>query len=278
MSRVDRATRLFWRYTGREVDLETSESWLAGLMNHDSTVADNWLHTAATDLRGTVRDNDPLGGLLPDMAMLDGPGFRAADLRPEVRDFYENTSAWRMEVWTEWNPIFKPAGHLISQYFGRRIQQLTIPTRPMAVAKGLDSNVATIRDEAGRQVGAGWIRTLRTTGEYVYSGSYSVDQLPLSNRPSVHVTFPLELGNIQVFLQPDALKDGSLRLRSTAGVFGQDGAYIVVVEDDKTYAARVPLHEVFRVYVDAEGTLRTDHRLKLWSSKVVHLHYKLFRP
>jgi len=34
------------------------------------------------------------------MAVLDGPDFRAADLHPVVRDFYEHTGSWRMEVWT----------------------------------------------------------------------------------------------------------------------------------------------------------------------------------
>ncbi len=31
----------------------------------------------------------------------------------------------------------------------------------------------------------------------------------------------------------------------------------------------------FRVYVDPDGVLRTDHVLRLWSATVVRLHYKL---
>lgn len=37
----------------------------------------------------------------------------------------------------------------------------------------------------------------------------------------------------------------------------------------------VPLAEQFRVYVDDEGTLRTDHALSLWSIPVLQLHYRL---
>jgi len=49
-----------------------------------------------------------------------------------------------------------------------------------------------------------------------------------------------------------------------------------VVEDDgRTFAARVPVHEEFHVYVDEEGVLRADHRLALWSADVVRLHYRL---
>ncbi|MEO6998264.1 MAG: hypothetical protein ABI112_09295 [Terracoccus sp.] len=45
----------------------------------------------------------------------------------------------------------------------------------------------------------------------------------------------------------------------------------------RTHAARAPIHETFRVYVDSEGVLRTDHHLCLWSATVVRLHYKLVR-
>jgi hypothetical protein len=71
--------------------------------------------------------------------------------------------------------------------------------------------------------------------------------------------------------------DGGLVLESPPGRFGQDGAYVVVSDDGRDYAAREPLHETFRVYVDAHGVLRTDHELRLWSAWAVRLHYKLER-
>lgn len=36
-------------------------------------------------------------------------------------------------------------------------------------------------------------------GDHVYSGCYSTRELPGSEQPSVHVAFPLEAGNVQVF-------------------------------------------------------------------------------
>ncbi|MFD1056174.1 hypothetical protein [Terrabacter terrigena] len=88
------------------------------------------------------------------------------------------------------------------------------------------------------------------------------------------MAFPLERGNVQVFLKPRLLAGGALELASPAGRFGSNGAY-VVVDEAGTHAARVPIHETFVVRVDDEGTLRTDHHLKLWSASVVRLHYKL---
>lgn len=274
MPRLDRVTRAFWRTTGRPVDLQSSEQWLAAPMHDGSTIGDGWLSAAAAAYGGTVREGET-NGLLADMSELDGPGFRAADLLPQVRDFYEHTARWRMEVWTEWNALFQPGGELISRYFGRRVQQLALPTRPLDVALGMDSRVVSIVDDEGRQRAAGWLRTLRATGEYVYSGCYSSRTLPGAVQPSVHVAFPLEAGNVQVFLRPTVLPGGALQLSSAAGAFGQDGAYVVVQGRTETHAARAPIHETFRVYVDAEGVLRTDHVLRLWSATVVRLHYKL---
>jgi hypothetical protein len=49
----------------------------------------------------------------------------------------------------------------------------------------------------------------------------------------------------------------------------------VVEHEGCTHASRAPIHETFRVYVDTEGVLRTNHVLRLWTATVVHLHYKL---
>jgi hypothetical protein len=142
----------------------------------------------------------------------------------------------------------------------------------------MDSRVVRILDAEGRQRAAGWIRTLRSTGEFVYSGCYATRTLPGTTQPSVHVTFPLEEGNVQVFLRPRVLPDGSLELGSPAGPFGTDGAYVVVRDPrrpGRVHAARAPIHETFRVYVDREGVLRTDHELRLFHARAVRLHYKL---
>jgi hypothetical protein len=98
--------------------------------------------------------------------------------------------------------------------------------------------------------------------------------MPGDPQPSVHVSFPLDHGNVQVFLKPRILSGGGLELNSPAGPFGSNGAY-VVVDEGGNHAARVPIHETFKVYIDDEGTLRTDHHLKLSSASVVRLHYKL---
>lgn len=276
MPRVDRATRAFWRVKGRAVDLDGEHAWLAGPMNDGGQVGDRWLRAEAAAHGGTVGYADG-AGLLPDMSRLDGPAFTAAGLRPEIRDFYEHTADWHMDVRTRWSALFRPGGQLVSHFFGRRVQQLALPTRPLDVAGGMESEVATILDADGGHLAAGWIRRLRSTGEYVYSGCYSTRLLPGSRQPSVHVAFPLESGNVQVFLRPAVSPGGALRLESPAGAFGEDGAYVVVRHGRRAYASRIPVHETFHVRTGSGGTLRTDHVLRLWSRPALRLHYRLTR-
>lgn len=146
--------------------------------------------------------------------------------------------------------------------------------RPLDVAHGMDSVVTPILDGRGDQVAAAWTRALRATGRTVFSGAYSTRTLPGADRPSVHVTFPLESGNLQVFLRPSVLDDGGFLLESPGGRFGEDGAY-VVVRGRRSHAAKVPLRETFHMYRDPHGTLRTDHVLRMWHRPALRLHYKL---
>jgi len=262
---------------GRPVDLDGEHTWLRAPMASESVVRDNWLAETARAAGGTLSHDVAEGGLLEDMARLDGPGFSAADLHPDVRDFYEHTASWRMEVWTGWEPLFWPGGEVISRLFGKRVGQLALPMRSLDVAHGMDSRVSLITDAEDRRVGAAWLRTLRSTGDFVYSGCYSHRRLPGAERDSIHVAFPLEEGNVQVFLRPEADADGSLWLHSGAGPFGADGAYVVVRHREREHASRAPIRERFHVYLDAEGVLRTDHELRLWGARVVRLHYRLDR-
>jgi hypothetical protein len=277
LSLLDLGTRKFWRTVGREIDLAGEHAWLRAPMSAGAQVRDGWLAAEGAAYGGTVREDVPGAGLIADMHRLDGPGFSVDDLRPEIRDFYENTADWRMEVWVAWSPVFWPAGELVSRMFGKRLDQMALPMRPLDVAQGMDSRIAVISDESGVQQAAGWLRTLRSTGDYVFSGCYSIRALPGADRAGVHVAFPLEAGNVQVFLRPDRGGDGSLWLRSPGERFGGNGAYVVAQDRGRTFASRAPIHESFHLYVDGEGVLRTDHVLKLWSAPAVRLHYKLER-
>lgn len=272
---LDRWTRSLWRLVGRRLDLAGPHRWLAAPTTPAGGAGDDWLTVAAW--RDLVQPPAPSDGLLADMAELDGPGFRADGLHPAIRDFYQHTSRWRLDVWSQWSPLFAPGGEIIARLFGRRVGQLALPVQPLAVSRGMDSRIRIVRNAAGARSGAAWLRTLRMDGSAVFSGYYQVGMVPLSDRPHVHVTFPLEDGNVQVFLMPSVDPDGSLWLRSRPGPFGGDGAYVVAGSGGAWHAAKVPLHESFHVFVDDEQVLRTDHHLRVGRLRALTLHYRLSR-
>jgi len=272
---LDLASRGWWRLAGLRVDLDGDHQWLDAPTCGPGPVGATWLRVEAERLGGFVREDVSGGGLLSSMSVLDGAGFRAAGLDQAVRHFYEHTACWRMEVWAQWSALFQPGGELVSRLFGRRVQQLALPTRPLGTAHGMDSRVVHLMDADGEQNATGWLRTLSATGEFVYSGCYSARVLPGSDQPSVHVAFPLESGNVQVFLRPSVQADGSLVLSSPSGAFGDNGAYVTVRDGREAYAARIPIHERFHVYRDHRSVLRTDHELRLYRALVLRLHYRM---
>ncbi|RMI13418.1 hypothetical protein EBM89_04565 [Cellulomonas triticagri] len=277
---VDATTRLWVRATGRTVDLD-HDRWLRGPVGDVAHVGDDWLDAEADRLGAQVAapavgHGASVRGLLATMADLDGPGFVAATLAPPVRRFYERTSAWRLDAWVGWAPWAWPFGWAVSALFARRLDQLALPLRSLDLAHGMSSTVTPL-DRDGQQVGALWLRRLRRTGRIVFSGLYGVVAVPGAEAPVVRVAFPLPRGRLVVLLRPRAGADGSLVLTSGAGRWGDPGAYLVVDHPGvrRVRARRIPVHEEFRVFVDPEGVLRTDHRLDLGPLPVLRLHYRL---
>jgi hypothetical protein len=264
--RLDAATRAFWRVRGRPVHLDGQHAWLVGPVADGASVADTWVPGSS------AASAEPLG-LVDSMDRLDGPGFAAEGLRAEVRDFYERTSCWQMAVRTRWSPWARPGGATIAHLFGRRVQQLALPLCSGGRFEQMESRVVPILGGDGVSPAAAWIRTLRSSGDVVYSGAYELSLLPGAARRCVHVVFPLPHGNLQVFLEPLVLKGGALGLRSLPGGFGHEGTYVVVREQGGDYAARVSVHETFVVFVDEADVLRTTHRIWLGKRPLVRLDY-----
>jgi hypothetical protein len=273
----DRATQRWVIATGRPI-LFAEQMWLDGPVGAPEGIADDWIEQHATRVGASITENGT-GGLLADLRLCDGPGFDAERLHPQVRDFYEATARWQLDVWSRWARWAEPGGRLINAVFARRLRQLALPTDPLQTAYGMHSRVITFTGLGGEHLGTAWQRTLRTNGATVFGGFYGVASLPGALRPSVRVVFPLPNGSVTVFLRPDAMAHGALRLTSPPGNFGQDGAYLVVRPDggDQGWARRVPLPERFAIFVDEAGDLRCNHQLRLWRAEVIRLHYRL-RP
>lgn len=272
---LDRITQAWVRVTGTRIQI-AEFPWLDGPIGDPEFIGDAWLERETDRLGGTVQRG---GGLLGDLSVLAAARFDPSKLEPAIVEFYEQTDQWRLDVWSQWCPPAWLFGWVLSALFARRLHQLALPLRPLDTAFGMDSEVMSVIGDGGSQLGAMWLRRLRSNGDTVYSGWYGTADLPITEHRSIKVTFPLPNGSLTVFLRPEVDDDGALVLTSPLSSFGDDGAYLVVAERDRQTASvrRVPLAERFRVFLDDEGILRTDHALNLWTIPVIRLHYRLHR-
>ncbi|MES1187081.1 MAG: hypothetical protein ABUL60_24915, partial [Myxococcales bacterium] len=219
------------------------------------------------------------GGLIPDFAVLDGDGFAAAQVRREVRDFYERTAEFRMDVWAESAFPASIGLWLLVTTISRKVNQLNFPLRALETARGMDSEIVLLNTPDGKPRYAGWYRRLRESGRVIYTGFYSTTRVPRRSRACVKVAFPMPEGNATVLLAPSVDADGSFRLSSEGSDFGDAGFYrLQRGRDGKVRVWRIhSLKEYFRVYVDEVGTLRCDHAVRFLGLPVLQLHYRIER-
>ncbi len=215
-------------------------------------------------------------GLLPDCAFLDGDGFDSGRLHPSVRDFYEHTGRYHLDVWSQWSPLFWPFGWMLIHFVSRRMEQLNFPMYPLETARGMTSEVEQLVDQSGRVAFTSWLRRNLASGLVIYSGFYSTATPPGSG-PCVKTVFPVVRGNATVLLRPEAQTDGSLKLMSSGHGFGDPGFYRITEAGSgriRVWYVR-PLKEVFHVYPDVDGSVRTDHFVRWLGLSVLRLHYHI---
>lgn len=272
----DWVTQQWVRSTGRKVRLAEC-AWLDGPVGGTRGIGKDFFLGYA-DKHNLELVESGRRGLLQDFKSLAGSGNDPAAVAPEVGDFYEQTSDYELDAWSEWHGLFKPFGTALAVIFSRRLQQLNIPLSAMDSSKGMTSHVLQLRSrETGALVQTAWVRELRATGNVIYAGSYSVCRVPGFDSPCVKVVFPLPNGNAMVIMKPESHEDGSFSLTSSGGGFGDPGFYFTVHGEGRAVWARSvrTFKEKITVYAAEAGTARADHELWFCGVKFLRLHYRM---
>lgn len=263
--------------TGRKV-LKAEAPWLDCVIGREGQIFSSVYQQIAKEERLELSWPED-AGLIPDFSALDGPRFRSQSVHPSIRHFYEHAADYHLEVWSEVYFAGKFVLWLLVEFISRQMDQLNFPISSLEVAKGMTSEIAQLRDpQNGQLKHTGWLRRFRSTGKVIYAGLYSTTRLPGEDNPCVKVTFPC-YGSSSVYLRPEAHTDGSFGLRSDGAAFGRAGFYRVLESGKDAWRVRnfKTLHEVFHVYVDEDGVLRTDHTITFVGLAILRLHYKMTR-
>jgi hypothetical protein len=276
---TENGIRLAIRLLGRRVH-KTDAPWLNSPCGPKGWIGEQLYEHVAEREHLEISRGDVEAGLIPDFDRLASPQFDPSRVRTEVRQFYEHTAQYQVEVWSEAAILTRPFLWFLVTFVSRRMDQLNFPVSSLEVSRGMVSEVLQLVDRATHKVVyTGWLRKLVRTGRVIYVGFYSLGQPALSIGPCVKVTFPLPLGSSTVFLRPEVEADGSFKLISAGSRFGDPGFYRIVETDANHWKVRYirSLQEFFHVWVDESGTLRTDHSVRFLGMTVLRLHYKLTR-
>ncbi|HSD88003.1 MAG TPA: hypothetical protein VLB44_10835 [Kofleriaceae bacterium] len=252
--------------------------WLMGPLG-GKTIGDAPYRDVAEQEQLTIERDARDGGLVPSFELLRADGFDPAKAHVLVREFYEHTTRFAMDVWSQ---TFFPSNlalWLLVKTISRQVNQLNFPLSPLDTARGMVSEIISMRRADGTVRYTGWFRTLAEHQHVLYTGFYMTERAPLAPGPCVKVVFPMPSGNATVVLRPALESDGSLVLDSSGKTFGDSGFYRVQARDGER--VRVwhikTLKEHFRVFVDPQGVLRCDHSVRFLGMPVLKLHYKIVR-
>lgn len=272
----DWITQQWVRSTGYRVRL-ADHPWLDGPVGNTRGIGKGFFYEYANSHDLDVVDSGPRG-LMLDFKSLAGSGNDPSSVAPVVGDFYERTSAYELDAWSEWHGFFKPFGAALAVIFSRRLQQLNIPLSSLDSSKGMTSNVLQLwSSQTGQLVQTAWVRELRATRNVLYAGSYSVCRVPGYASACVKVVFPLPNGNAIVILKPESHPDGSFSIISSGRAFGDPGFYFTVRgQGDVVWARYVrAMKEQITVYAAEAGAARADHVLWFFGMQFLRLHYRM---
>lgn len=275
----DWITQVWVKITGRKFNPQ-QDTWLVGPIGDTSIIKDKFIYDLAKKDDLEIKYNPKDSGLLETFEDLQLTTEEKKLLNPKVIEFYEKTSNYNFEIWSEWCGFFKPFGWLLSIIFSKRLQQLNLPLSSLHSAKGINSDIIKLVDKGNNKTKLTvWYRILKSTNHVIYSGIYTTCRLPNCQDKFLKVLFPLPNGNAIVIMRKEIQSDGSLKLCSDGKKFGDNGFYFTLTNHKGTYWTRFvrALHEWITVYVDEENVLRADHNLRFHGLRLLNLHYKMVK-
>lgn len=264
-------TTQYWNILmGRKVDAQR-DGWLLGPIGGIGEDAGRFIERIAGERGLRIERN------LPGSGLVERPEEWGIPLRPGIADFYTRTTDYRLAVRTLWTPLFGSFGYLVAKLFSRRIQQLNLP-RGGGDDTPFETEIIKLVDGDGHPEFTIWHRSLRETGEVVFSGIYTSCRLP-SGECCVKVIFPLPRGSATVIFRPESDAQGNLSLVSSGRKYGDPGFYFLVEDRQgclwKHYLPSV--RENILISERGDGVLEAEHTLRLWSLKVFRMIYGIAR-
>jgi len=216
-------------------------------------------------------------GIVSSLDELAGPGFDPSGVDEAVREFYEHTTRFRLDIVPQWRLWVRPGYLLYRTLLARPLGQANVPMNQRETQRGIRSRIDTITPAGGDAVSIrGWIRSFVDTDEPIYVGIYTTYRRDGSGY--VSVGFPLPHASFTATLAPQPRPGGGLVLTSRSPL-DQPGHYLTYVDEatGELTALVVPgFAERLDVYVQ-DGQLKAEHAFRVFGLPFLVLHYTMYR-
>jgi hypothetical protein len=216
-------------------------------------------------------------GIVGSVSELAGPDLDPAGIDPLVREFYEHTTRFTLDIVPQWRLWVRPGYLLYRAVVARPLGQANVPMNQRETQRGIRSRIDTISpDDSGAVAIRGWIRSFADTDEPIYVGIYTTYRL--GGRGYVSVGFPLPQASFTATLLPRARPGGGLVLTSRSDL-DQPGHYLAHTDPATGQLTVLAVHgfgEQLDVYVQ-DGELRAEHAFSVFGLPFLILHYRIHR-
>ena len=240
-------------------------------------VGTGYVRQLADVLGGTYIADAADVGIVASLDALAGPEFDPGQVDRLVREFYEHTTRFTLDIVPEWRLWVRPGYLLYRNLLARPLGQASVPMNQRETQRGIRSRIDTIT-APGQDVVAvrGWIRSFTDNDEPIYIGIYTTYRD--EQRGYVSVGFPLPQASFTATLAPNARPGGGLILTSRSEL-KHPGHYLTYIDAETrelTTAAVQGFAEQLDVYVE-DGELRAEQAFWVFGFPFMVLHYRMHR-
>lgn len=239
-------------------------------------VGTTYVRDLAKELGGDYVADAPDAGIVASLDALAGPELDPGQVDPLVREFYEHTTRFALDIVPQWRLWVRPGYLLYRTLVARPLGQASIPMNQREAQRGIHSRIDTVTGVDGVVSVRGWVRSFADDDEPIMLGIYTT--YTHGDTGYVSVGFPVPEGSFTATLLPRARPDRGLSLTSRAHD-GQAGHYLTYIDtaaDELTALAMHGFEEQLDVHVD-NGALRAEHAFWIFGFPFLTLHYRIAR-
>jgi hypothetical protein len=238
-------------------------------------VGTNYVKQLSEVLNGTYVAEAADVGIVASVDELAGPEFDPSALDPRVREFYEHTTRFTLDIEPSWRRWVRPGYLLYRSVVARPLGQASVPMNQREALRGIRSRIDTITLDQDRGVAVrGWIRSFADNDEPIYVGIYTTYRH--DGRGYVSVGFPLPQASFTATLAPRARPGGGLVLTSRSDL-DHPGHYLTFIDSDTRELTALAVRgfaEQLDVFVDHDE-LRAEHAFWVFGLPFLVLHYRI---